>query len=70
MVTPIFVGRKRGESGGAMPELRQGHLDRHVKMWIFADKINYKYQVSRETMKSRASFHVKRKCREKQPKSH
>ena len=70
MVTLVFMRRRRGKSGGAVPELRQGHLDRHVKMWIFAEKINYKYQVSRETMKSPASFHVKRKCRRKQPKSH
>lgn len=69
-VTPVFVRRRCGKSGGAVPELRRGYLDRHVKMWIFADKINYKYQVSRETMKLPASFHVKRKCREKQSKSH
>lgn len=66
--TPIFVGRKGGKSCGAVPKSRRGHLDRHVKMWIFADKINYKYQVSRETMKSRASFHVKPKMPRKTAK--
>ena len=70
MVAPIFMRRRRGKSGGEVPKSRRGRLDRRVKMWIFTDKINYKYQVSRETMKSPASFHVKRKCRRKQPKSH